>query len=551
MKPNLSGLPFNLLLATLALHAPAAAAPAPTPEDRRTIEDTRMHPPAPPDGSLSTEPIAAGPFTPNYASLKTYRCPDWYQDAKLGMWAHWGPQGVAEIGDWYARDMYIEGSGTYKYHVAHYGPPSVFGYKDIIGLWKAENFDPDRLIRLYQQAGAKYFVSMACHHDNFDLWNSRYHRWNAVNMGPHKDVVGLWRDAALRQGLRFGVSEHMAPSYKWFSVAHNADKEGAMAGVPYDGNDPHYYDLYGPKPEKIWGSGAELWQETDVPDWWKLEWFHRVRDVMDNYQPDYVYSDFGNVPFRHEVGWKLLANYYNKSIADHGGKLEAVYTGKGDFERTYVRDFESGAAGDVQPEPWQMDWCINSFFYFKDTNERPYRQADAVIRLLLDVVSKNGNLLLSIPQKPDGTIDGEEEKILSDMAGWMQVNGEAVFGTRPFQTYGEGPTVIRDFRVKTLPYTPQDIRFTVKGDVLYAAALGVPPTALTIKALRQDSPYAQGEVSGVELLGSPDKLVWSRNNDGLTINLPANAPNAIALVFKIEGLHGLAWHGVAAIQPKS
>lgn len=522
-----------------------AASPSPSPkeEDRRTVEDAKVE--AKGQG-LETGPIAPGPFEPTYESLKTYKCPEWYQDAKFGMWAHWGPQGVPEIGDWYARNMYVEGSGNYKYHLEHYGHPSKFGFKDIIALWKAEKFDPDRLISLYKKAGAKYFVSMACHHDNFDLWNSKFHRWNAVQMGPKKDIVGLWQAAALKQGLRFGVSEHMAPSYKWFSVAHNADMEGPMAGVPYDANDPQYFDLYGPKPEKLWSSGAELWSETGMPDSWKLEWFKRVRDVLDNYQPDYVYSDYGNVPFRHEVGWKLLANYYNKSIADHSGKLEAVYTGKGDTERTYVRDFESGTASGVQPEPWQMDWCINSFFYFKDTKERPYRKAATVIRLLMDVVSKNGNLLLSIPQRPDGTIDAEEEKILADLATWMEPNGEAIFGTRPFKVAGEGTTVIKDFRVKTLPYTAQDIRFTVKGDVLYATTLGVPSGDITIKALGHSSLESLGEIRDIQLLGSTEKIEWNRGPDALVIKLPVGKPNDIAYVFKITGLSGLAWDGAAA-----
>ncbi len=548
MKNPLVAFGFGLIVLVTLLPAQTTPSPAASPkeEDRLTVEDTTVKDS---NGSLATDPIAPGPFTPDFASLRAYRCPEWYQDAKFGMWAHWGPQGVDEIGDWYARNMYIQGKGTYDYHLAHHGHPSVAGYKDIIALWKAENFDPDRLISLYKKAGAKYFVSMACHHDNFDLWNSRYHRWNAVNMGPHKDIVGLWRDAALRQGLRFGVSEHMAPSYKWFSVAHGSDATGPLAGVPYDGNDPENYDLYGPKPEKMWGEGAELWQESGMPNSWKLEWFNRVRDVLDHYQPDYVYSDYGNVPFRHEVGWKLLANYYNKNISDHGGRLEAVYTGKGDNERAYVRDFESGQAKEVQPEPWQMDWCINSFFYFRDTKERPYRTADTVIRLLMDVVSKNGNLLLSIPQRPDGTIDAEEEKILADLAAWMSVNGEAIFGTRPFKTYGEGATVVKDFRVKTLPYTAQDIRFTVRGNVLYATTLGVPHGNVTIHTFRSGAPYGRGEITGIQLLGSDEKLTWSRNADGLVIELPQGSPNNVAYVFKITGLQELAWQPAAAANP--
>ncbi len=516
-------------------HGPITVAEPPT-ESRQTVEDVAKPDSKPIPLPADAPPIAKGPFQPTYESLKSYQCPQWYRDAKFGIWAHWGPQGVAEIGDWYARDMYVQGSGPNLYHVAHYGHPSKFGYKDIIQLWKAEKFDPDHLMALYKAAGAKYFVSMGCHHDNFDLWNSRYHRWNAVNYGPHKDIVGLWRAAALAQGLRFGVSEHMAPSYKWFSVAHQADTTGAMAGVPYDGNDPRYYDLYGPKPEKIWSSGAELWQESGIPDSWKIEWYLRVRDLVDIYRPDYVYSDYGNVPFRQQVGWKLLADYYNQSIADHAGKLESVYTGKGDTQRVYVRDFESGASAGIQPEPWQMDWCINSFFYFKDLQKRPYRTADTVIRLLTDVVSKNGNLLLSIPQRPDGTLDEEEQTILADMAAWMSINGEAIFGTHPFSVYGEGPTVVKNFRVNTLPYTPEDIRFTVKDDNLYATTLGVPRGTVTIKSLGQSSAYLKGRITDIRLLGCPDKLKWSVSLDGLIIQLPQSCPNNIAFVFKISGL---------------
>jgi alpha-L-fucosidase len=507
-------------------------------EDRRTVEDTAV---AKTQELAAGEPLVPGPFQPTYESLKAYQCPEWYQDAKFGIWAHWGPQGVGQIGDWYARNMYVEGSGTYKYHVEKFGHPSKFGFKDIIQLWKAEKFDPDRLISLYKKAGAKYFVSMGCHHDNFDLWDSKYHRWNAVNMGPKKDIVGLWQAATVKQGLRFGVSEHMAPSFKWFSVAHNSDKEGPLAGVPYDGNDPANFDLYGPKPEKIWSAGAELWQETNMPESWKLEWFHRCDDLLANYKPDYVYSDYGNVPFRREVGWRLLANYYNRSISDHGGKLEAVYTGKGETERVYVRDFESGAAGEVRAEPWQMDWCLANFYYDKRLK---IRSAATVIRLLADVVSKNGNLLLSVPQKPDGSLDEQTEVFLTDMEAWMAINGEAIFGTRPFKVFGEGPTVIDDFRKTELPYTPKDIRFTRKGNTLYALVLGVPEREITMASLAKESPLVLGDVSNIELLGYPGKLAWARARDGLIIQLPAAMPNRIALVFRITGLDDLAHDGL-------
>jgi alpha-L-fucosidase len=189
-------------------------------------------------------PIHPGPYQPTAESLKQYKYPDWFRDAKFGIWAHWGPQAVPRHGDWYARELYQEGSDDYKDHLARYGHPAKLGYKDIIPLWKAEKWNPEKLMALYKKTGAKYFVSMGSHHDNFFLWNSSIHRWNAVNMGPHKDVVGIWQKAAKNEGLFFGVSEHLAASYTWFQSAHGADTAGQFTGIHYDGNDPQYQDLY-------------------------------------------------------------------------------------------------------------------------------------------------------------------------------------------------------------------------------------------------------------------------------------------------------------------
>ena len=486
--------------------------------------------------------IAEGPFKPEYESLKTYRCPQWYQDAKFGIWAHWGPQSVPEEGDWYARNMYVPGHASYTYHLAHYGHPSEFGFKDILPLWKAENFDPERLILSYKAAGAKYFVSMACHHDNFDLWNSKYHRWNAVNIGPKKDIVGLWKKAAVEQGLHFGVSEHMAVSYKWFSVSHFSDATGPKAGVPYDGSDFRNFDFYGPTPEKVWEPGGELWSEEHMPDSWKKEWYLRVRDLVDTYQPDYLYSDYGNVPFRRDVGWKLLADFYNGSIAAHAGHLEAVYTGKGDNERVYTRDFENSRANDISPEPWQMDKCVGDFFYRRDMKIMPVTD---VLALLIDVVSKNGNLLLDIPLKPDGALNADEEKLLDDMAGWMKINGEALFGSRPFKIYGEnGSEASTQERSTKQKFGVSDVRFTVKGDSLYVLTLGpIPEPEIRIAALRESSPYVEGKIQDVTLLGYDGQIEWSQTADALVIKTPSLEASALTGVFKISGLHGLGWDG--------
>jgi alpha-L-fucosidase len=246
-------------------------------------------------------PIAAGQFEPTMDSLANYRCPEWFRDAKFGIWAHWGPQAVPMMGDWYARRMYIQGDRDYEDHLKRYGHPSEHGYKDIIPLWKAEKWDPDRLMQLYKRAGAKYFVSMGSHHDNFFLWNSKLHRWNSVQMGPHRDVVGEWQKAAKKYGLHFGVSEHLGASFTWFQPSHSADKTGPQAGVPYDGADPNNWDLYHFPAEP----GDTGWYSTNPK--WHQQWYDEIKELVDNYHPDLLYTD-GGVPFGNEVGRSMIAH---------------------------------------------------------------------------------------------------------------------------------------------------------------------------------------------------------------------------------------------------
>ena len=251
-------------------------------------------------------------FKPTDESLSQYQYPQWFRDAKFGIWAHWGPQAVPRQGDWYAKNMYVEGSAQNKYHVTHYGTPSKFGYKDIIPLWKAEKWDPKKLMALYKMAGAKYFVSMASHHDNFFLWNSSIHKWNSVKMGPHKDVVGLWQKAAKKEGLKFGVSEHLAASFNWFQPSHGADKTGDFKGVPYDGANPQYEDLYHQKADS---SDMKKWISSDPR--WQKEWLSDITELIDIYHPDLLYSD-SPLPFG-DVGRQMLAHYYNDNISKNGG----------------------------------------------------------------------------------------------------------------------------------------------------------------------------------------------------------------------------------------
>ena len=308
--------------------------------------------------------IAPGPFQATRQSLMEYQIPDWYRDAKFGIWAHWGPQSAPEMGDWYARQMYIQGHRQYNYHVKTYGHPSKFGYKDVIPTWKAENFDPNYLLGLYKKAGAKFFVSMGVHHDNFDLWNSKYQpRWNAVATGPKKNIAQMFKDAALKQGLRFGVSQHLHASYEWMATCFGSDKTGPLAGVPYDGNDPQYADLYHEKHLPA----AQPGDVSHVPESWKRQYLLRLQDLVDQLQPDLMYHD-GVIRFE-RYGLSLVAHLYNQSARWHGGKVEAVYTSKGmeDCQTgTCVLDFERGIAQGIWPNPFQTDTCIGGWHYDRD-----------------------------------------------------------------------------------------------------------------------------------------------------------------------------------------
>ncbi|CAN5398096.1 alpha-L-fucosidase [soil metagenome] len=480
--------------------------------------------------------MASTSFTADLSSLQSCTCPQWFRDAKLGIWSHWGPQSVPRCGDWYARRMYLQGDAFYEHHVKTYGHPSKVGYKDIIPQWKAEQFDPDALMNLYVRAGAKYFVSMGVHHDNFDLWDSTHHRWNAVKMGPKRDIVAAWKAAAEKHGLPFGVSEHLGASYSWFSSSHGHDQTGPLAGVPYDGENPAYADLYHPsgpisKLQHTYEDIAnEHWYTRD-PQWAQI-WFRRISDLIDRYQPDLLYSD-GGLPFG-EVGRAMVARLFNVNAAKHDGACQAVYNhkkiGSGEFfPNLSVTDVERGSIPGIQAKPWQCDTSLGDWYYSENF---PYKTTAQTLHLLLDVVSKNGSMLLNVVQYPDGSLPPEPKRVLDEMATWMRINGEAIFGTRPWRTFGEGPTAMESGHFKeTFPFTAQDIRFTTRGNVLYATTLGVPRDQTLIASLSNRA--AAGRVKGVELLGLDRNLIWKQSEDALVINLRAQVPAEHAAVFRI------------------
>jgi alpha-L-fucosidase len=479
--------------------------------------------------------VAPGPFEPAWESLQTWSCPDWFRDAKLGFWAHWGPQCVPMYGDWYARNMYIEGSSQYRFHCRTYGHPSEFGYKDIVRRWRAEAFDPEGLIELYKAAGARYFVSLAVHHDNFDCWASKHHPWNAARVGPQRDIVGEWCRAARAAGLRFGVTEHLERSWSWFNTNKGSDQAGPFAGVPYDGNDPRWADLYFPP------HGDTGYAYPDAPPAaWMAQWYLRIADLVDSCDPDLLYTD-GAVPFG-EVGRKMVANYYNLNASRRGGQCEAVYTLKnlhqphalshGEYVAGIgVLDVERGLIPGISAEPWQTDTCIGGWYYDRQV---VYKTADEVICMLVDIVSKNGNLLLNFPLRPDGALDPEARHVVDGIGAWTRVNGEGLYGTRPWRVFGEGPTQMGsgDFEEKPRAWTAEDFRFTVRGQDLFAFVMKWPQSRVAcIKALGTERAERVRQVS---LLGSAAPLHWARDPEGLKVTLPEGPPTQPVSALRIE-----------------
>jgi len=488
--------------------------------------------------------ITPGPFKGTRESLKDWQVPAWYRDAKFGIWAHWGPQSAAEYGDWYARNMYIQGHRQYEYHVKTYGHPTKFGFKDVIPTWKADKFDADHLMQLYKKAGAKYFCSMGVHHDGFDLWKSAHQpRWNAVAAGPKIDVVGMFKKAARKQGLRFAVSEHLAPSYNWFSTSHGSDKTGELAGVPYDGVNPAYADLYHEYPKDYAvGSNSTGFGGANIPDTWKLHYFKRIKDLVDNYQPDLLYTDGGI--YYEEYGLAVVANHYNTSAKIHGGHVEAVYTSKTPHDSetgTCILDLERGVASGIPANPWQTDTCIGDWHYNK---EAKYKSPKRVIDMLVDIVSRNGNLMLNFPLPNSGALDDQELKILDEITRWMAVNSEGIYATRPWKIFGDGPVATapppaagrrgNPFNERNRQdLTAEEVRFTTKGSTLYAFVMGWPEKEASIRALALGGANSVPEVRNLELLGHKGKVKWTQDAAALKVELPVERPCDHAVTFKI------------------
>jgi alpha-L-fucosidase len=516
----------------------------------------------------------AGPFAPSWTSLAGgYRVPEWFRDAKFGIWAHWGPQCQPEWGDWYARLMYVQGrqpwmqgESPYEHHVKRYGHPSRTGFINIIGQWKAENWRPEELLARYVKAGARYFMAMGCHHDNLDLFASKHHAWNSTRVGPKRDIVGTWGPLVRQAGLKFGVSNHSSHAWHWYQVAYGYDAEGPMRGRRYDaywlrrhhgrgkywdGLDPQelYTGPYYVPPAGITSAEAmNAWHDQRDGQWleaappanprFTANWLLRQNQLVDDYRPDLVYFDDTGLPLG-QTGLDAVAHYYNRAQS-WDGEPEVVVFGKklGPVERrAIVEDVERGFVADIRAEPWQTDTCIGNWHYDRRVyQQNAYKTPKQVIQRLADVVSKNGNLLLNIPVRGDGTIDEKEEAIVDRIAAWTARNGEAIFGTRPWRRFGEGPTrpaegMLNEDQAK--PFTAEDIRFTRKGDVLYAILLDWPEREVAIRSLGGQA-FADGIIERVELLGGPP-VPFRRDGDALRLTLPRATGGAYVPALRISG----------------
>ena len=518
--------------------------------------------------SEADEPMMKGKFEPTWESLEQYQVPEWFRNVKFGIWAHWGPQCVEGTGDWMARSMYIEDTREYKYHAEHYGHQSEVGFKDIIPLWKAEKWNPDKLVEFYKKIGAQYFFALGNHHDNMDLWDSKYQPWNSMNMGPKRDILAEWAAAARKHGLYFGVSLHADHAWIFYEPSRRHDTKGPKKGVPYDGwltkedgkgkwwegYDPQ--DLYAqnhPLSENSWDNGAihSQWAwggGANLPTKeFCTNFYNRTLDVINRYNPDLLYFDVTGVPFYpfSDAGLKIAAHFYNHNMATHDGRLEAVMFGKiltDEQKRCLVWDVERGAPNEIIERPWQSCSCIGGWHYNTSIYEgNGYKSAAYVVKLLADIVSKNGNLLLSVPLRADGTFDEKEEKILNEFGDWMAVNKEAIYDTRPWLVFGEGPVADSDIPLNAQGFNEgsyskagaDEIRFTSKPDALYAIALGWPEDGkLTVKSLAEGGKAGDMEVKEVELLGY-GRVEFTRTAEGLTAVLPAKL-NDIAPVLKIR-----------------
>ena len=499
-----------LLLAALATPSPA--------QDPGVAETVRR-----------VEAVAArGPFAPSWASLSKFQAPPWYQDAKFGIFIHWGVYSVPAFGnEWYPRNMYKQDEAAFRHHVQTWGPQSRFGYKDFIPLFRAEKFDARSWAALFKAAGARYVVPVAEHHDGFPMYDYPFTEWSAARRGPRRDVIGELAKAVRAEGLVFGASSHRAEHWWFFDQGTKFDS---------DVRDPRFASFYGPAVDRDSSEKQATPPNREFLD----DWLARSAELVDRYHPQLVWFDWWIAqPAFHPYLQKFAAFYYNRG-AEWGQGVAINYKKHGgeSFPDTAgVLDIERGQLTAIRPLLWQTDTSVSKNSWGYVTDQR-YKTVDSIVDDLVDIVSKNGCLLLNIGPKPDGTIAEPEQEMLRAIGRWLAVNGDAIYATRPWEVFGEGPTAVVEGPFadeKRRPFTPDDVRFTTREGVLYAIVLAWPDDRrVTVRSLARGSPHLRGDVRSVELLGATAPLKWSRDDAGLHVDLPADRPSDYALVLRVQ-----------------
>lgn len=472
------------------------------------------------------------PFEATWDSLRQYTVPDWYVDAKFGIFIHWGVYAVPAFGnEWYPRNMYRQGSPEFEHHIKTYGAHTDFGYKDFIAQFTADQFDPDAWAALFKESGAKYVMPVAEHHDGFALYDSDRSEWTSVKMGPKRDIIGELARATREQGLVFGLSSHRAEHWWFFDGGQK---------FPSDVQDARYAGLYAPAVQASSDDHtAAAWHNLDWtprPDGRFLEdWLARCCELVDKYQPQVIWFDWWIEQIIFEPYLQRFASYYYNQGAAWGKGVAINYKNRAFPEGTAVYDIERGQLKGIRPMFWQTDTSVsrNSWGYIADHD---YKAVGDIIGDLVDIVSKNGALLLNIGPRPDGTIPEPEQAMLRDIGRWLKVNGEAIYETRPWDIFGEGPTEVAEGSftdtVRAV-FTGQDIRFTRKANTLYAICLAWPEGGVVIQSLRTGSGVSASQIDHIHMLGSDEPLTWSQTEAGLRITTPTTRPCDHAYAYKI------------------
>lgn len=522
-------------------------------------------------------PVSEGPFDPTWKSIEANYpgTPEWLREAKLGLWVHFGPQSAGESGDWYARRLYVPGTSAYKNHLKNYGHPSTTGYKEVLRDWSPDKLNPEKLVKIYKDAGIRYLIIQGVHHDQFDMWDSKYQPWNSTNLGPKRDLVGEWQKAAREANIRFGITFHHEYSWWWWQTAFQSDTTGNLAGIPYDGNltladgegqwwegmDPRY--LYGVNLREYKGVSAAANSPWSPPpagifknhlkfsNWYAKWWALRMMDAVDKYQPDFIYTDgtdqqpfsgFGTgTGYKSDAIQRVIADYYNKTLARRGEiDVFSIIKFRNKTNGT-VNTQEGGIPGDIKTDQdWIAETPVGDWFYGPGFNY----SSDAVVRYLLEEVSRDGNIGICVSLLPDGSLDKGSTKMLKEIGAWMKINGEGIYGSHAWEKLGEGingqlnvlPGGKIGDRQANHPFSTSDIRFTVgKDGSLYAWVMSVPKAREVVKitSLGLNENRLTEPISSLTLLGYESDVNWEQKEDALHITFPENTNLKTAIGFKI------------------